>query len=66
MQGDMRYHGYHHGTSGVGMIAIEDAEGNTIGVVHHVVVDSPTGLSWGWYLFPVLCNNVSFCVILEL
>jgi hypothetical protein len=45
MQGDMRYHGYHHGTSGVGMIAVEDAEGNTLGVVHHVVVDSPTGLS---------------------
>jgi len=48
MQGDMRYHGYHHGTSGVGMIAVEDAEGNTLGVVHHVVVDSPTGLSWGF------------------
>ncbi len=28
----MRYHGYHHGTSGVGMIAVEDAEGNTIGL----------------------------------
>ena len=30
------------------MIAVEDAEGNTIGVVRHVVVDSPTGLSWGF------------------
>jgi len=46
MQGDVRYPGYHHGTSGAGMIAVEDAEGNTIGVVRHVVVDSPTGLSW--------------------
>ncbi len=46
MQGDVRYPGYHHGTSGAGMIAVEDAEGNTIGGVRHVVVDSPTGLSW--------------------
>ena len=46
MQGDVRYHGYHHGTSGAGMIDVEDAEGITIGVVRHVVVDSPTGLSW--------------------
>ena len=47
-QDDVRYHGYHHGSSGAGMIAVEDAEGNTIGVVRHVVVDSPTGLSWGF------------------
>ncbi len=47
-QDDVRYHGYHHGSSGAGMIAVEDAEGNTIGVVRHVVVDSPTELSWGF------------------
>jgi hypothetical protein len=41
------YHGYQRKAGG-SVIAIENADGATIGVVRHVVKHSPTGMGWGY------------------
>ncbi|GAA1624340.1 hypothetical protein GCM10009733_021260 [Nonomuraea maheshkhaliensis] len=42
------YHGYRRAVGG-SFIAIETPAGEHIGVVRHLPLHSPTGLSWGYY-----------------
>jgi hypothetical protein len=45
---DVIYHGYHHGSAGAGVVAIETEQGQQLGLLRHVIWHSPTGLSWGY------------------
>ena len=42
------YHGYHRSSAGVSVVAIETERGQQLGLLHHVVRYSPTGLNWGY------------------
>lgn len=42
------YHGYHCSSAGVSVVAIETERGEQLGLLHHVVRYSPTGLNWGY------------------
>jgi hypothetical protein len=44
---DVVYHGYQQAAGG-SVIAIENAAGETTGLVRHVVRHSPTGMGWGY------------------
>ena len=45
---DVIYHGYHHGSAGAGVVAVETEQGDQLGLLRHVIWHSPTGLSWGY------------------
>jgi hypothetical protein len=45
---DVVYHGYHHGSAGAGVVAIETDQGEQLGLLRHMIWHSPTGLSWGY------------------
>ncbi len=45
---DVIYCGYHDGSAGAGVVAIETEHGEQLGLLRHVIWHSPTGLSWGY------------------
>jgi hypothetical protein len=42
------YHGYHRSSAAVSLVTIETEHGQQLGLLHHVVRYSPTGLNWGY------------------
>jgi hypothetical protein len=45
--GDVTYHGLRR-ESGVSVIVIENAVGEPVGIVPHLIKHSPTGMNWGY------------------
>jgi hypothetical protein len=39
------YHGYHRGSAGVSVVAIETEHGQQLGLLRHVIRYAPTGLN---------------------